>query len=128
MSQDWSRFQNFSEAEFVCQHTGKDGMDLNFVEKIQDLRTAFGKPLTISSGYRDPEHPIEARKAKPGAHASGRVVDIAIHGEDAFDLLTLALESGEFTGIGINQKGEFNQRFIHLDDLENERRPTIWSY
>ena len=103
-------------------------MDLNFVEKIQDLRTAFGKPLTISSGYRDPEHPIEARKAKPGAHASGRAVDIAIHGEDAFDLLTLALESGEFTGIGINQKGEFNQRFIHLDDLENERRPTIWSY
>ena len=84
--------------------------------------------MAISSGYRSPEHPIEARKGKPGAHARGRAVDIAIAGADALHLLQLVLDSGDFTGVGIAQKGDFGSRFIHLDDLDNERRPTIWSY
>jgi uncharacterized protein YcbK (DUF882 family) len=128
MERDWTQFENFSASEFVCQHTGKEGIELDFVEKVQKLRTAFGRPMAISSGYRSPEHPIEARKAKPGAHASGRAVDIAIAGADALHLLQLALDSGDFTGVGIAQKGDFGSRFIHLDDLNNERRPTIWSY
>lgn len=104
-------------------------MDLNFVAKVQRLRTMYGNSLTISSGYRSPEHPIEARKPNgPGAHASGRACDIRIYGEDALDLLHLALESGDFTGVGVQQSGDFSRRFIHLDDLENERRPTLWSY
>ena len=129
MSQDWSQFKNFSIEEFRCQHTGEDGMDLNFVAKVQRLRTMYGNGLTISSGYRSPEHPIEARKPNgPGAHASGRACDIRIYGEDALDLLHLALDSGDFTGIGVQQSGDHSRRFIHLDDLINERRPTIWSY
>ena len=128
MEQDWTQFENFSASEFVCQHTGEEGIKLDFVAKVQKLRTAFGRPMAISSGYRSPEHPIEARKAKPGAHASGRAVDIAVSGADALHLLQLALDSGDFTGVGIAQKGDFGSRFIHLDDLDNERRPTIWSY
>ena len=129
MSQDWSQFKNFSIEEFRCQHTGEDGMDLNFVAKVQRLRTMYGNGLTISSGYRSPEHPIEARKPNgPGAHASGRAGDSRIYGVAALDLLHLALDSGDFTGIGVQQSGDHSRRFIHLDDLTNERRPTIWSY
>jgi hypothetical protein len=51
-------------------------------------------------------------------------------GADALELVALALAYG-FTGIGVNQKGAHDGRFIHLDDLDNapgQPRPCIWSY
>ena len=72
--------------------------------------------------------PIEAKKAKPGSHASGRAVDIAVRGDKAVKLIKVAFEFG-ITGIGVQQKG--GGRFIHLDDLKLEdgfARPNIWSY
>ena len=103
-------------------------MNPDFIDKLNDLRLAFGKPMRITSGFRDVTHPIEAKKKTSGAHTTGQAADIAISREDAFHLLSLALSKG-FTGIGIQQKG--SGRFIHLDTLQNteERpRPTIWSY
>ena len=128
MITDWDEFPNFTEDEFRCSHTGEQQMKTGFVRKLQALRVAYGKPMTITSGYRSPEHPIEARKAKPGSHASGRAVDIAVSGEDAFFLLEKVFESGCFSGVGVNQRGDHGQRFIHLDDLDTETRPTVWSY
>ena len=125
---DWNTSTYFSQHEFKCSHTGKCNMDANFIDKLNDLRLAFGKPMKITSGFRDVTHPIEAKKKTPGAHTTGQAADIAVSREDAFDLLSLALTKG-FTGIGIQQKG--SGRFIHLDTLKNspERpRPTIWSY
>ena len=102
-------------------------MHPDFMERLQELRMVYGKPMKITSGYRDKTHPIEAKKAAPGAHASGRACDVSIRGADAVELLNLALQMG-FTGIGIQQKGE--GRFIHLDDIEDgtQPRPMIWSY
>jgi hypothetical protein len=67
-------------------------------------------------------------KEKPGAHASGRAVDVGVSRSDAYALLRLAIRMG-FSGIGVQQKG--NGRFLHIDDLEAKDgwpRPTIWSY
>ena len=125
---DWDTSAYFNQHEFTCSHTGKCDMDSNFINKLNELRVAFGKPMRITSGFRDVTHPIEAKKSSPGAHTTGQAADIAVSREDAFDLLSLALTRG-FTGIGIQQKG--SGRFIHLDTLKNspERpRPTIWSY
>jgi zinc D-Ala-D-Ala carboxypeptidase len=125
---DWNTSTYFSQYEFKCSHTGKCDMNPEFIDKLNDLRLAFGKPMTITSGFRDITHPIESKKKTPGAHTTGQAADIAVSREDAFHLLSLALSKG-FTGIGIQQKG--SGRFIHLDTLENspERpRPTIWSY
>ena len=125
---DWNTSAYFNQHEFTCSHTGKCDMDSNFINKLNELRVAFGKPMRITSGFRDVTHPIEAKKSAPGAHTTGQAADIAVSREDAFDLLSLALTRG-FTGIGIQQKG--SGRFIHLDTLKNspERpRPTIWSY
>jgi uncharacterized protein YcbK (DUF882 family) len=122
---DWSKYPNFSESEFKCKHCGKVEMKPEFMSKLQHLRTAFGKPMRITSGYRCPEHPIEARKAAPGAHSSGLACDVAVQGTDAYDLLKLAF-SLEFTGIGVQQKG--GGRFIHLDILRTPPRPNVWSY
>ena len=128
MSMDWSKSKYFKESEFVCSHTGKCEMESEFIARLNQLRNAYGKPLTISSGFRDPTHPVEAIKKSPGAHTTGQACDILIDRGNAFRLLSLAFVSG-FTGIGVNQKG--GARFLHLDTLENSAsrpRPTIWSY
>ena len=128
MKMDWNTSTYFSMHEFKCSHTGQCDMNPEFIDKLNDLRLAFGKPMKITSGYRHTSHPIERKKQTPGADTTGQAADIAVSREDAFHLLSLALTRG-FTGIGIQQKG--SGRFIHLDTLENstERpRPTIWSY
>jgi len=122
---DWTKYPNFSEAEMRCRHTGRVAMDPAFMERLQALRTQYGRPMRVTSGYRDRTHPAEARKAQPGTHTMGRAVDIAVRGKDAFDLVALAMDYG-FTGIGVQQHG--NTRFIHLDDLEGPTRPALWSY
>ena len=122
---DWSSYQNFSAKEFDCTHCGKNEMQADFMLKLQALRSVYGKPMRITSGYRCPEHPIEAKKAQPGAHASGCACDIGVEGQDAHRLLKLAFAAG-FTGVGVQQKG--SGRFIHLDTLEGGPRPNVWSY
>lgn len=120
---DWSPYPNFSKREFDCKHTGRNRMRADFMAKLQALRSEFGKPMVISSGYRDPSHPVEARKSLPGTHAHGIACDIRCHGPECFEVLALALKHG-FTGIGIAQKG--GSRFIHLDIRRTV--PTVWSY
>ena len=125
---DWSKSKYFKKEEFVCSHTGKSDMNAEFIDKLNNLREAYGKPLTISSGFRDSTHPVEAIKKSPGAHTTGQACDILIDRGNAFKLLSLAFVSG-FTGIGVNQKG--GARFLHLDTIEDSPtrpRPTIWSY
>lgn len=124
---NWADYPNFSPAEFRCRHTGKDGMHPEFMARLQRLRAAYGKPMRITSGFRDRTHPVELCKARPGAHTAGRAADVAVQGEDAIRLITLAVQHG-FTGIGVQQKGP--ARFIHLDDLQAPAwpRPAIWSY
>ena len=122
---DWSKVPNFKASEFNCSHCGKNEMQLEFMLKLQALRNAYGKPMRITSGYRCKDHPIEAKKAQPGAHASGCAADIGVDGADAHRLLGLAWAAG-FTGVGVNQKG--TGRFIHLDTLKGPNRPTCWTY
>ena len=118
----------FSSEEMSCSHTGLEKMDARFMEMLTELRVAYAKPLRVTSAYRDITHPIEAKKAKPGAHATGKAADIAVERGEAYEVLKLALDIG-FTGIGVAQKG--SGRFLHLDICEPEDgmiRPTVWSY
>lgn len=125
---DWSLYPHFSEREMRCKHTGKCDMQPGFLLRLQALRIDYGKPMTITSGYRHVTHPAEAGKKAPGAHTTGRAVDIAVRGADALHLIGLAVRHG-FSGIGVQQYGA--GRFIHLDDLPDAQswpRPMLWSY
>ena len=121
-------WKNFKLEEFSCKHCGKNEINHKLIDKLQLLRDDLGFPLVISSGYRCSEHPIEAKKSKPGTHAEGIAVDIAVSHEKALEVLYKGIAHG-FKGIGVNQKG--NGRFIHLDigEIEDGRpRPHLWSY
>ncbi len=128
------RWPNFSHAEMRCSQTGMCRLDDEFMDKLQKLREAVGKPLTITSGYRSMDHSIEAAKiedSKPaGSHTTGKAVDVACERGFAYQVLFAAIKLG-FTGIGVQQSG--SRRFLHLDtvgvdDNFHVPRPALWSY
>lgn len=128
------RWPNFSHAEMRCSQTGMCRLDDEFMDKLQKLRDAVGKPLTITSGYRSIDHSIEAAKiedSKPaGSHTTGKAVDVACERGFAYQVLFAAIKLG-FTGIGVQQSG--SRRFLHLDtvgvdDNFHVPRPALWSY
>lgn len=120
------RWPHFSHAELACRHTGRCFLDPDFMDSLQALRISFDRPMVVSSGYRAPEHPIEAAKVRPGTHAQGVAVDIKVHGQDALDLVALAYTSG-FKRIGLNQRGHALLRFVHLDRAP-DRPAALWTY
>lgn len=123
---DWSAYPNFDEYEFRCRHTGRCLMRAEFLDVLQAIRTEFGRPMVITSGYRDPSHPQEVGKTIPGEHTLGTAADIAVSGAAAMDLLRIAL-AHRVPRIGIKQHGP--GRFIHLG-LGGPGLPTpaVWTY
>jgi uncharacterized protein YcbK (DUF882 family) len=124
---DWNKYPSFKKREFDCKHTGKNLMRPEFMETLQQIRNTYGRPLIVSSGYRDPSHPVEAKKEAPGEHTYGVAADILIRGENAMDLIVIAYGYG-IRRIGVHQKGD--DRFIHLGmgDKGLGFPATIWTY
>lgn len=120
----------FSDDELRCKcGCGNLLFDDEVREKLDAIREAVGFPMPVTSGYRCPDHPIEAAKearGRPvGAHCSGKAVDIGVERERAHRLIQTALEHN-CPRIGVNQRGD--GRFIHLDWDYTRPNPTIWSY
>ena len=117
---------HFSVEEICCRCGCGMLPAQDFMDKIEKLRVAFGKPLKVTSAARCPAHNAKVSgTGLTGPHTSGRAIDLGVQGAEAHEVLTLALAM-RFTGIGVNQKG--GGRFLHLDDLTNGSRPTVWSY
>lgn len=130
---NWSRIKYFKPYEF--ESGSRDGekvfgsgemMNEAFLVKLDTLRRLYGKPIVITSGYRTPEYNDFLGATQ--THSTGRAVDIAISRKECYNILELLKTCG-FTGIGLKQKG--NDRFIHIDDLEEAEgrpRPHVWTY
>ena len=111
----------FEESEF----SEFDKMDPVLLAMLDNLREEYGYPIKLTSTYRSPDHPIEAKKSKPGEHAHGAAVDIAcVGGEATFKLVKAAIEVG-FTRIGISRKNNF----VHVGiGYPGAPETTIWTY
>lgn len=123
-------YKHFTNAELMCNcGCGAVPMDEEFMARLDEVREQYGKPIYISSGYRCPEYNAKISKTgTTGAHTTGKAVDMAISGLDAYRLIEIAMKL-RFTGIGIQQRGDWEKRFIHLDLLDlGATRPRIWSY
>lgn len=124
MITDWSPYPNFTKKEFDCTFTGMNDMQPQFMEKLQALRTKMGIGFTVTSGYRAPTHPIEAKKPKPGEHTQGLCADVYVAMERRLDLVVEAYKLG-FTRVGVANG------FIHLGiakESDGFPSPRIWSY
>ena len=119
-----NRWPDFKSSELACKETGELGVTYELMDALQKLRRKLKRPLTITSGYRSPQHSIEKRKKKPGKHAMGLAVDIAADSNLAYQILSNAARCG-FYRIGSCQKGSV--RFMHLDVFP-EYGGQHWSY
>ncbi len=113
-------YLHFKIEDFNCQETGENEMDPEFIRKLDELRSACGWPFIVTSGYRSPNHSIEAKKAAPGTHAQGIAADIKVTGGvQRRDIVKKAYYLG-FGGIGV-AKG-----FVHVDTRTTT--PVLWVY
>lgn len=117
----------FTDQELACSCCGKNEFDSDFLRLLNHLRAECDFPFVVTSGYRCPLHPVEAKKKKRGAHTTGKAVDIAVYGERAQKLLHAALSVG-IERIGVSQKGDIKSRFIHLDVCHDFPSPAFWTY
>ena len=122
--------RNFSRDELKCSFSGECAIEEDALQRLQALRDEWGKTIRLSSAYRSAQHPRERTKPNgPGHHHGvngngGQAFDVLIAGEDVPPFIALAIKHG-FRGIGVNQKGEWNQRFIHID---TRNKFACWSY
>lgn len=82
---------HFRVREFRC-HDGSDPVfiDSALVELLEQLRAHFGKPVTITSGYRTPAHNAKAGGATFSQHLYGRAADIRVPGVSVEDVAACA--------------------------------------
>lgn len=102
-------FHPDTDPRLRCSCCGADGVQQWALDKLQEVRDAAGRPLTLRSGYRCPNHESERKKTTPGQHNKGVAFDIAVNGgAERFEIIKLGLEAGA-TGIGVAKT------FVHLD-------------
>ncbi|MDW7678876.1 MAG: D-Ala-D-Ala carboxypeptidase family metallohydrolase [Bacillota bacterium] len=101
--------ENFILKEFEC-NDGSHQVALRheLLDKLQRLREEAGKPVIITSGYRNPSHNARVGGSPTSRHLTGEAADIRIPGLHPDEVAQLAAAVG-FTGIGIYDS------FTHVD-------------
>lgn len=102
--------ENFKVKEFAC-HDGSDliKVDVDFITgPLQDIRTHFGMPITINSGYRTPSYNVKVGGAKNSYHVRGQAYDIVVKGHTPQEVAQYA------SSIGIKGIIQYNT-FVHVD-------------
>ena len=77
--------KDFRVREFRC----KDGsdkilIDTDLADLLQQIRDAFGRPVTINSAYRTPTHNKRVGGASNSQHVKGTAADIRVQGIPPF--------------------------------------------
>ena len=117
----------FKVREFRC----RDGSDTIMVDAaltvlLQAIREHFGKPITITSGYRTAAHNAAVGGAKSSQHLLGRAADIQVQGVSVEDVAAYA-ESlmPDWGGVGrYPVKAGRAKGWVHVDTRPNKSRWT----
>jgi uncharacterized protein YcbK (DUF882 family) len=96
-----------------------------FMDLIEQLRVEYGKPMSVTSGFRCADHNASVGGEAHSAHLIGRAVDFHVTSQRELDrILELAYKHG-FGGKGIRSHGHVSGWMLHLDILE---RRALWTY
>ena len=113
--------KNFKVKEFRC----KDGsdkilIDTELVELLQNIRDFFGKPVTITSAYRNAKYNAEVGGAKNSQHMYGTAADIVVKGVDPLVVARYAeMIMPDKGGIGYYYS---DSNFTHVDVRTSKAR------
>lgn len=127
--------EHFSDDELRCHcGCGVVSMDETFMQRLERMRVAWGRPMVVNSGYRCIPHEANLYKMTieshvPGFHTKGLAVDVAFsYGTPlTWKFLQLLFQNG-FTGIGVRFHGPMKDRCVHMDWGTGDTRPAFWSY
>lgn len=114
--------ENFSRSEFACP-CGCDKADIKMelVRRLQIVRSALDRPLSINSGVRCEEHNSAVGGAEDSAHVAGEAADIRCEDSGLRYNLILRLIF-RFDRIGIGRD------FIHVDISRSKPKEVLWDY
>lgn len=116
--------RNFKYSEFDSPDEKGSGkkMDTQFLKLLDRARDLYGKPMTITSGYRTEEHNEKVGGVPTSSHLKGLAADIACdNSADRWDLIDSLLK------VGINRIGVAGT-FIHVDADPDKTPFVIWTY
>ena len=108
--------ENFNSSEFDCHGSGccsETIINPKLVEYVQKIRDHFGKPITITSGYRCPIHNKRVGGATGSRHSKGDAADIVVSGITPREVAKYA-ESIGIKGIGLYETNA-DGHFTHVD-------------
>ena len=108
--------KRFKVSEFACHGSGCCStvkIDDELVAYLQKIRDHFGKPVTITSGYRCSTHNKSVGGVIGSYHTKGRAADIVVEGVAPSAVATYA-ESIGVKGIGLYETDR-DGHFVHID-------------
>ena len=117
----------FKAREFRCRD-GSDAImiDQTLVVLLQCIREHFGKPITITSGYRTTAHNKSVGGAKSSQHLLGRAADIQV-ADTTVEAVAAYAESlmPDWGGVGrYPVKAGRAKGWVHVDTRPNKSRWT----
>lgn len=120
---------NFTTAEFECPCSDctVNYIEMDLVNKLQELRDQYGSLIHISSGFRCPKHNESVGGVSASAHQSGLAADIQpkVMNVDELDkIYDLAFE--KFDNIGDGRR----LKFVHVDvrPAKPDGKKRTWTY
>lgn len=118
--------EHFNVREFRCGD-GSDPIfvDTELVEVLENIRTHFGKPVTITSAFRTAAHNATvAKAAKYSQHLYGKAADIQVQGISVETVYAYADKLfGERGGVGIYPPGLGRANgWVHVDVRKDKSR------
>lgn len=107
-------------------NAGQDAIDPGFKGLLTEASAAMGMPLKITSGYRSPNHPVEASKKNgPGEHSHKDAADIDMTGMNDAQRQQLV---AELRSRGMKRFGTYGNspNMLHVDMNAKQVSPDDW--
>lgn len=121
--------EHFNSDEFLCPcgKCAESFIDTVLIDKLEQARKKYAKPMKVTSGFRCARHNSEVGGVKNSAHANGLAADVQplnVTKEELDNLYNVLYEI--FDNIGDGR----NLHFVHVDIREkkpNDQKRT-WTY